>query len=231
MSRPYININSATYDTTSGTDVVTLDITALRLRGQEQITISGFTQSIQIPLTDGYYSNSTFTFSANIDGRTASGNSANATYTAATREFVFSGIATGPGATATNLKMTIWGLNGALTGNFVVFGAGGYTFSSTQNTATAVQTLANAIINTGLLPDGVTATSSNDKITLTATTNTGAFYNGNVAKIESTSLGTLGFTFSSSYYTSTWGGGKTTLTLGLTSSSFGEIGNITFDVL
>ena len=41
MSRPYVNINSSNYNST--TDVVTLDITALRLRGQATLTIGGFT--------------------------------------------------------------------------------------------------------------------------------------------------------------------------------------------
>ena len=41
MSRPYININSSTYDGT--TDVVTFDVTALRLRGETSLTVGGFT--------------------------------------------------------------------------------------------------------------------------------------------------------------------------------------------
>ena len=62
MSRPYVNINSSNYNST--TDVVTLDITALRLRGQSTLTIGGFTSSQTISLSDGYYANSSFTFSA-----------------------------------------------------------------------------------------------------------------------------------------------------------------------
>lgn len=230
MSRPYININSASYNGT--TDVVSLDLLALRLRGQSSITVGGFTSSQTIALSDGYYSN-TFTFSADVNGSTASGNAVTATYTSASRVFVFSGTASGPGATATNIKMTLWGINGsnpALTGNFVVFGAGGYTFSSTQNTATAVQTLANEIINNGLLPLNVTATSSGNTITITATENTGAFYNGNIARIQSTSLGTLGFTFSGSYYTGTWSGGVTTLTIPVSTTDFGQLDDIVFNI-
>lgn len=226
MSRPYININSASYNGT--TDVVSLDLLALRLRGQSSITVGGFTSSQTIALSDGYYSN-TFTFSADINGTTASGNAATATFTPATRVFEFSGTASGPG-TPTNIKLTLWGINGALTGNFIVFGAGGYTFSSTQSTTTAVQTLANEIINNGLLPDGVTATSSGNTITITATENTGAFYNGNVAKIESTNLGTTGFTFSGSYYTGTWSGGVTTLTIPVSTTDFGPLDDIVFNI-
>jgi hypothetical protein len=232
MSRPYININSASYNT--DTDVITLDILALRLRGQSELSIGGFTQSKTLSLTNGYYSTAEsgnyYTFSANINGVTASGNATTATYTSATAVFEFSGTASGPGATATNLKMTLWGLNGASTANFVAFGTGGYTFSSTQDTATAVQNLANYIITSGSLPDGVTATSSENTVTLTATTNTGAFYNGNPAKIESSSLGTLGFTFSSSYYTGVWANGLTSLTIPVSTTNFGELESLNFDI-
>lgn len=232
MSRPYININSATYD--GATDIISLDILALRLRGQSELTIGGFTQSKTLAITNGFYSTAEsgdfYTFSANINGVTASGNSTTATYTAATAVYEFSGTASGPGATATNVKMTLWGLNGAITGNFVVLGAGGYTFSSTQNTATAVQNLANYIVTSGLLPDGVSATSSGNTITVTATVNTGAFYNGNNAQVTSSSLGTLGFTFSASYYTGVWSGGITHLTIPVSTNNFGELEDLSFDI-
>lgn len=232
MSRPYININSATYDT--NTDVFSFDILALRLRGQSEITFGGFTQSKTLSITNGFYSTAesgqSFTFSANIDGSTASGNSITAVYTPATSQFTLSGTST----PSTNIKMTIWGIDPSSPGstvNFVVFGAGGYTYSSTQSTATAVQTLANEIINSGLLPLNVTATSSGDTITLTSTPDTGAFYNGNPAKIESTSLGAAGFTFSGTYYTQTWSGGVTTLTVPVSTTNFGILDDITIDCI
>ena len=90
MSRPYLNINSATYSYT--TDVVTLDITALRLRGQSTITLGGFTSSQTISLSDGYYNNSSYTFSAVLDASTSS-TTTTTTYNASTATIVFSGTA------------------------------------------------------------------------------------------------------------------------------------------
>lgn len=220
MSRPYVNINSASYNGT--TDVVTLDITALRLRGQSEFTIAGLTGPQTIQLTDGYYSNSSFTFSADINGVTASGNSLTTTFTPATATFEFDGTATG-GATKTNVKIQVFGQGGP----FNIFGAGGYTFSSTQSTSTAVATLA---ANISSLPAGATASASGNTLTLTAPANTGAYYNGNDAKLQNGVLGTEGFTFSSAYYSGTWENGVTTLTLSLTSSSFGVINSSTFNV-
>ena len=43
MSRPYVNINSVSYNSTN--DVLTLDITALRLRGASTLSIGGLTAS------------------------------------------------------------------------------------------------------------------------------------------------------------------------------------------
>lgn len=229
MSRPYVNINSASYNVT--TDVVSFDITALRMRGQTSLTVGGFTQSLTIPLTDGRYitsEGSFFTFSANVNGVTASGNPADATYTPATATFTFAGTASG-GATKTNVKITLWGLNGSLVGNFVVLGAGGYTFSATQSTNDAVQTLYTQA-SSGLLPDGVSVTASGANLIFTATPNTGAFYNGNFAKVETSNLGSLGFTFSSDYLTGTWSGGVTTLSIPVSSSDFGSLETITFDI-
>jgi hypothetical protein len=218
MSRPYVNINSATYN--SSTDVVTLDITALRLRGQSEFTISGFTQSYTIPLTDGYYSNSSYTFLANING-TASGGNTGAQFTPATADFVFGGTATG-GATKTNVKIQVFGDGGP----YSLFGSGGYTFSADKSTTAAVAELA---ANIKFLPTGATATANGNTLTLIAPANTGAYYNGNEAKLQNGVLGTGGFTFSNSYYSGTWQGGTTTFTLSLTSSSFGTVNQITFN--
>ena len=220
MSRPYININSATYN--SQNDVITLDITALRLRGQEQITIAGLSDdapSQQLTLTDGYYSNSSLTFSANINGTSSIGNAENATFTPATSEFTFSGEATF--TTKTNVKIRLW------PGPLDVFGAGGYTFSATQSDETAVETLK---LNATNLPTGVVCSRSGNTLIFTAPEGTGAYYNGNDAYILSAAKGSSSFTFSSTYYTQDWSGGVTTLTLSLTSSSFGVINTSTFNV-
>ena len=211
MSRPYVNINSASYN--SSTDVVTLDITALRVRGTSTITIGGLTSSQTISLSDGYYNNSSFTFSANIEAATASGLDSSATFTPATVQFEFSGTASG-GATKTNVKISLW------PGPVNVFGAGGYTFSSTQSIADAVSTLRD---NVSAVPAGVTSSVSGNTLIFTAPAGTGKYYNGNDAKVTGASLGTLGFTFSDSEYSSTWTGGVTTLALTLTGDGFGTI--------
>lgn len=219
MSRPYANINSATYS--GGTsDVVTLDVTAFRLRGQSTLTIGGFTQSRTVSLSDGYYSGS-FTFSSNINGSTSSTLASGTTFTPATRIFTFAGTASG-GTTKTNIKIGLYPSAGTN-----IFSGGGYTFSSTQSTAAAVVTLYNNMT----LPAGITATVSGNSLVFTAPANTGAFYNNNDAKVlGGVSLGTLGFTFSSTYYSGTWSGGVTTLTLPLSSGDFGIIDGFTFDV-
>jgi hypothetical protein len=215
MSRPYVNINSVSYNSTN--DVLTLDITALRLRGASTLSIGGLTASGEtqtISLSDGYYNNSSFTFSANIEAATASGLSSTATFTPATAQFELSGTASG-GTTKTNLKISLW------PGPVNVFGAGGYTFSSTQSIADALSTL-NA--NVSAVPVGVTSSVSGNTLIFTAPAGTGKYYNGNDAKVSapgSSTLGTLGFTFSVSEYSGTWTGGVTTLSLTF-SCGFGE---------
>lgn len=222
MSRPYANINSATFNRT--TNVVTLDLTAFRLRGQSTLTIGGFTQSQTVALSDGYYSNSSLTFSSNIDGSTSSTLASGTAFTKATAIFTFSGTASG-GATSTKTNVKI-GLYPAASTS--IFSGGGYTFSSTQSTADAVNTLYS---NIATLPAGVTASVSGNSLIFTAPANTGAFYNNNDAKILSAVTGTLGFTFSNTYYSGTWSGGVTTLTLPLSSTDFGTINDgFTFDV-
>jgi len=212
MSRPYVNINSVSYNSTN--DVLTLDITALRLRGASTLSIGGLTASGEtqtINLSDGYYNSSSFTFSANIEAATASGLPSTATFTPATAQFEFSGTASG-GATKTNLKISLW------PGPVNVFGAGGYTFSSTQSILDAVSTL-NA--NVSAVPVGVTSSVSGNTLIFTAPSGTGKYYNGKVST-PVTTLGTLGFTFSDSEYSGTWDGGVTTLSLTFSSDGFGE---------
>ena len=211
----YVNINSVSYNSTN--DVLTLDITALRLRGASTLSIGGLTASGEtqtINLSDGYYNSSSFTFSANIEAATASGLPSTATFTPATAQFEFSGTASG-GATKTNLKISLW------PGPVNVFGAGGYTFSSTQSILDAVSTL-NA--NVSAVPVGVTSSVSGNTLIFTAPSGTGKYYNGNDAKVSTpvTTLGTLGFTFSDSEYSGTWDGGVTTLSLTFSSDGFGE---------
>ena len=163
MSRPYININSSTYNST--TDVVTFDVSALRLRGETSLTVGGFTSSQTISLTSGRYltqDSGNFTFSANLNG-TSSNNlgSGGLAFSPATAVFEFSGTATG-GTTKTVVKLSVFGSNGTgsvATQTYTIFGAGGYTFSATQSAANAVETLRT---NISSLPTGATATSSGE---------------------------------------------------------------------
>jgi hypothetical protein len=233
MSRPYININSSSYN--SATDVITFDVTALRLRGETSLTVGGFTQSRTISLTDGRYLTDevgSFTFSANVNG-TSSNNLTGAngvvpTFTPATAVFTFGGTADG-GTVKTNIKMQVWGsgttASGATT-TYNLFGAGGYTFSATQSAATAVETLRT---NISSLPTGATATTSGTSLIITAPVSTGAYYNGNIAKIGASTgvpavLGGVGFTFSGTYYTGpSWSGGVTTITVPVSATNFGQL--------
>ena len=228
MSRPYININSSSYN--SATDVITFDVTALRLRGETSLTVGGFTQSRTISLTDGRYLTDevgSFTFSADINGTSSNNLTGNETFTPATAVFTFGGTAAG-GTTKTNIKIQVWGSGttaSAPTALYNIFGAGGYTFSATQSSETAVVTLKQSIIS---LPTGATATTSGSSLIITAPASTGAYYNGNVAKIGGTTppakLGTLGFTFSDTYYTGpSWSGGITTVTVPVTATNFGQL--------
>ena len=227
MSRPYININSSTYD--SATDVITFDVSALRLRGETSLTVGGFTQSITISLTDGRYLTDEvgyFTFSANINGTSSNNLTGDETFTPATAVFTFGGTAAG-GTTKTNIKMQVWGSGTTASGPtalYDLFGVGGYTFSATQSSTTAVATLLENIIS---LPTGATATTSGATLIITAPVSTGAYYNGNVAKIGGTGvpavLGVAGFTFSDTYYTASWSGGVTTITVPVTATNFGQL--------
>ena len=227
MSRPYININSSTYD--SATDVITFDVSALRLRGETSLTVGGFTQSITISLTDGRYLTDEvgyFTFSANINGTSSNNLTGDETFTPATAVFTFGGTAAG-GTTKTNIKMQVWGSGTTASGPtalYDLFGVGGYTFSATQSSTTAVATL---LENISSLPTGATATTSGSSFIITAPVSTGAYYNGNVAKIGGTGvpavLGGAGFTFSDTYYTASWSGGVTTITVPVTATNFGQL--------
>jgi hypothetical protein len=228
MSRPYININSSSYN--SATDVITFDVTALRLRGETSLTVGGFTQSRTISLTDGRYLTDevgSFTFSADINGTSSNNLTGNETFTPATAVFTFGGTAAG-GTTKTNIKMRVWGSGTTASGPtalYDLFGVGGYTFSATQSSTTAVVTL---LANISSLPAGATATTSGSSLIITAPVSTGAYYNGNVAKIGGTGvpavLGGAGFTFSDTYYTGpSWSGGVTTITVPVTATNFGQL--------
>ena len=228
MSRPYININSSTYD--SATDVITFDVSALRLRGETSLTVGGFTQSRTISLTDGRYLTDEvgfFTFSADVNGTSSNNLTGDETFTPATAVFTFGGTAAG-GTTKTNIKMQVFGSGTTASGPtalYDLFGVGGYTFSATQSAATAVETLRTNIIS---LPTGATATTSGESLIITAPASTGAYYNGNVAKIGGTGvpavLGGSTFTFSNTYYTGpSWSGGITTISVPVTATNFGQL--------
>lgn len=237
MSRPYININSASYD--SNTDVITFDVTALRLRGATSLTVGGFTNSVTIPLTDGRFiteDSGNFTFSADINGTSSNNLTGDESFTPATATFVFGGTATGASGTnpkhGTNIQIQVWGSHttGAGTASlYNIFGASGYTFSATQSSSTAVSTL---VSNISSLPYGATATTDGSSLIITAPTSTGAYYNGNIAKIIPSSLGTSSnaWTYSTTYYSGTWSGGVTTITVPVTATNFGSLESLVFNL-
>lgn len=237
MSRPYININSASYNST--TDVITFDITALRLRGETLITVAGFTESRTVSLTDGRFlteDSGNFTFSANVNGTSSNNltgaNGVSPTFTPATATFTFGGTATGGSVTPTNVKISVWGSGTTASGStavYTIFGAGGYTFSATQSAASAVVTLKNSISS---LPSGATATTSGDSLIIHAPYSTGAYYNSQDAKIINSSLGTASnaWTYSTTYLSGTWSGGVTTITVPVSATNFGQLESFVFNL-
>jgi hypothetical protein len=132
MSRPYLSI-SPTFATAS--DVVTLNIQALRIRGINSLELTGLSASQTINLSNGYFDGST-TFSANLDASTASGG-ANTTYVPATANLTFGGSA----SNTTSVNFQIRGVN--------LLGSGGYTFSSTQSTVASINLLVGSMSFTG----------------------------------------------------------------------------------
>ncbi len=212
MSRPYLKINSATYS--YSTDVVTLSLTALRLRGQSSFSVDGFSASRSISLTDGFYENSTYTFSAVLDGSTSS-TTTTTTYNASTATVTFAGTA--------SLNANV-GFKLPTSGGVAVLGAGGYTFSATQSTAAALNLLVGAMSFSGAAA-GFSATTSGNTIVFSAPSNTGVYYNGfSVVVDKQGGLGT--FTYSGASFS----GGYTSFALALSSTDFGSIETSSFIV-
>jgi hypothetical protein len=204
MSRPYLSI-SPTFATAS--DVVTLNIQALRMRGINSLVLTGLSASQTINLSNGYFNGST-TFSANLDSSTASGD-ANTTYVPATATLTFGGSA----SNTTSVNFQIRGVN--------LLGAGGYTFSSTQSTvASAINLLVGGMSFTGNAV-GFSATTSGNSIVFSSPVNTGNFFNGFTASVsKQVGLGT--FTFSQS---AAFASGTTTYYLDFNTSPFGDFGS------
>lgn len=216
MSRPYLNINSATYSYT--TDIVSMDITALRMRGVSSITLGGFSASRTISLSRGFYDNNTYTFSALLDGSTASATSST-TYVRATASITFTGTA----STNTNIGFKLPSTSGS--GN-TILGAGGYTFSATQSLSAALNLLVGNMAFSGVA-SGFSATTSGNAIVFSAPSNTGVYYNGySVTVDKQAGLGTI-FTFS---YGASFSKGSTTFALTLKSDNFGTLENFNFSV-
>jgi hypothetical protein len=204
MSRPYLSI-SPTFATAS--DVVTLNIQALRMRGINSLVLTGLSASQTINLSNGYFNGST-TFSANLDSSTASGD-ANTTYVPATATLAFGGSA----SNTTSVNFQIRGVN--------LLGAGGYTFSSTQSTvASAINLLVGGMSFTGNAA-GFSATTSGNSIVFSSPVNTGNFFNGFTASVsKQVGLGT--FTFSQS---AAFASGTTTYYFDFNTSPFGDFGS------
>jgi hypothetical protein len=206
MSRPYLKINSATYSYT--TDIVTLDITALRLRGQSSFSITGGTTStLTVSLSAIGTYNSTFTFSSMLDASTQS--TSNSTV-ASTATITFSGTA----SVNTNVGFT-------LPGSVKVFGAGGYTFSATQSTSAALTTLL-ATMSFG--SSGFSAAISGNSLVFSAPS--GVYYNGYSVTVDK-QAGLGSFTFSQG---ASFSGGSTTYLVSLSSGGFGTVDTVGFTV-
>ena len=204
MSRPYLSINP-TYNT--NTEVVTLDILALRMRGINSLVLTGLSASQTINLSNGYFDGST-TFSAFLDSSTASGD-ANTTYVPATATLTFGGSA----SNTTSVNFQIRGVN--------LLVAGGYTFSSTQSTvASAINLLVGSMSFTGNAA-GFSATTSGNSIVFSSPANTGNFFNAFTASVsKQVGLGT--FTFSQS---AAFANGSTTYYFDFNTSPFGDFGS------
>ena len=208
MSRPYLSINSVSFDGSS--NVVTMDILALRIRGGGAISITGLTQSTNvINLSDGYFQGSV-TFSAPIDTSTAS-NASSTTYSPSSVKVSFSGASA---SVTTNVKLNL----GSGLGNLL--GAGGYTFSATQSAASASQTIFNNLAHFLLSYSGFTASLSGSEITLSAPW--GNFYN-NLDCFLVLTPGTFGFTGSFGNGSGTYSefsGGTTTYNLSINAPDY-----------
>lgn len=204
MSKPYLQINP-TYNST--TDVVTLDILALRMRGIDSLVLTGLSASQTINLSNGYFNGST-TFSANLDASTASGD-ANTTYVPATANLTFGGSA----SNTTSVNFQIRGVD--------LLGDGGYTFSSTQSTVdSAIGLLVASMSFTGNAA-GFSATTSGNSIVFSSPVNTGSYFNGfTVSVSKQVGLGT--FTFSQS---ASFANGTTTYYFDFNTSPFGDFGS------
>jgi hypothetical protein len=205
MSRPYLSINSVSFDGSS--NVVTMDILALRIRGGGAISITGLTQSTNvINLSDGYFQVSV-TFSAPIDTSTAS-NASSTTYSPSSVKVSFSGASA---SVTTNVKLNLGSGLGSL------LGAGGYTFSATQSAASASQTIFNNLAN---FTSGFTASLSGSEITLSAPW--GNFYNELDCFLVLTP-GAFGFTGSFANLSPTYSefsGGTTTYNLSINAPDY-----------
>lgn len=201
MSRPYININSASYSVS--TNIVSLDLTALRLRGATAVTLSGFTSDVVIPLTDGY-NIGTFTFSENLDTSTSSGS---ATYVPATVAFTIGGTTS---VVNDNFKLTL--------GSTSVLTTAGLTSSAG---ATNSANFALQIKNAMSLADGFTSSLSGSTITITAPW--GSYHNGMDAVIQMfngvASTATASFVNGSPTY-SEFSGGESTYSIDISYPSY-----------
>lgn len=200
MSRPIIQVRSASYNSTS--DIITLDLLALRLRGQSSITLGGLTSSQNINLGNGYY-NGTFTFSAVLDTSTSS-LGPNAVYVPAVATMSF-------GGTASPNSSLILSINAQQILS--------YTFSATQSLSTALDTLVATMSFTGAA-SGFSAGVAGSNIKFTAPEATGPYYNGfSVNLVSGNATGTFTFSRGASF-----SGGNVTAPFDLGTSNFGTLG-------
>jgi len=192
MSRPYLQINP-TYN--SSTDVVNLNITALRLRGVSSLTFTGMSASQTINITNGQYFGS-YTFSAQLDSNTFS-QTGSTVYTSATCSITFGGTFSG-NSTCILPQLQIGG------SAYPIVTTTGFTFSATQSLSTGLNNLCGSFSTYFAASwPGFSATVSGNSIVVSAPW--GAYYNSGQFGLKmaypapGTSYRNGSLTFSSTY--------------------------------
>jgi hypothetical protein len=221
MSRPYLSINP-TYNTS--TDVVTLDILALRMRGINSLVLTGLSASQPINLSNGYFDGSA-TFSANLDASTASGD-ANTTYVNPTCTITFGGTF----SVGTSFYLAYW--NGSSNSLFFKNGSTGYTFSATYSLTSGLEFICGTA-NTAFISNQMTGpfsvTASGNSLVFTAPY--GKYYSGGPYGIvlRNYNLGQATYSINGSGFGISGGasfsGGTTTYYFDFNTSPFGDFGS------
>jgi hypothetical protein len=218
MSRPYLKINP-TYNST--TDVVSLDIQALRMRGVSSLVFTGLSASQTINLTNGFYNGST-TFSANLDAATTSGD-ANTLYVNPTCQITFGGTF----SVGTSIYLDYF--NGSSGYPFFANGSSGYTFSATYSLSAGLDFIsgtANTAYVSNIMTGPFTVTARGNNLIFTAPY--GKYYSGGPygVRLQIYNLGQATFSINGSSVGALSGasfsGGSTTYFFDCNTTTFGD---------